>query len=142
MRKGFGVLLLVVAAPVFAGQEPNRPSSPPASTELARPAERECVELVVLDNPRDLAAFYRLGEAPEVARPIREGDRAAYSLASLYRGGGEGSNRGTRYFAPAWDRPRERRGLAGVERFEREATGAQPTSCQTERPVSKARRSE
>jgi hypothetical protein len=92
MRKGLAVaalLALGLAVPVAAQ---DSPSNEARDEQPARPRRA----LRVLQNPYDLASFYRSRETYFGAPPLA-GD-PAYNLASFYRSDGEGSA------GPAWGR--------------------------------------
>lgn len=137
MRHAFAVIALVSFGAVASAQEPA-----PAPPREAEPEEEsraaDCPEIVALHSPYELSRFYRAGESPGVALPVREGDEAAWRLAAIYKSGGVAPGGYSRFFDAGW--ARERRGF-GARWRGAEAAG-QPMACRTERPVSAKKRSE
>lgn len=139
MRRTFTVIALVTLGSVAFADDP-KPAPPQAEEELRA---ADCPEIVALRSPYDLSRFYRAGESPGVELPpMKEGDEAAWRLASVYRSGGVAPGGYSRFFDAGW--ARERRGFEARPRWADGGEGGpvQPIACQTVRPASAKKRSE
>lgn len=139
MRHAFAVIALVWFGAVASAQDKAPAPPPEAETDVQEDSrDADCPEIVALHSPYELSRFYRAGESPGVALPVREGDEAAWRLAALYKSGGVAPGGYSRFFDAGW--AHERRGFGA--RWHGARAGGQPMACSTERPVSAKKRSE
>jgi hypothetical protein len=90
---------LILAAAMAAGQEPT------ATDEADEPRREPARKIRVLENPYQIASFYRSTQGPSVplyfgAAPLtdRAGLTERYPIASYYRQGGGNGGRYSRYW--------------------------------------------
>jgi hypothetical protein len=139
MRHAFAVIALVSFAAVASAQEASPAPPREAEPDLQEESRAgDCPEIVALHSPYELSRFYRAGESPGVALPVREGDEAAWRLAAIYKSGGVAPGGYSRFFDAGWARERRTFGA----RWREPEPASQPIACRTERPVSAKKRSE